>query len=268
MDINIFKQSDLQRVKHLQPEGWSDITTEFEFYINSDFCTPIKIELDDKIVGVGASIAFEKTAWLAHIIVDSNYRNRGIGYEIVNELIYRLKRDFSTETFLLIATELGRPLYLKFGFRDVSNYLFMNREQPWKGQPISSKIAGFQEEFRSSVYDIVFQATGEQRAKLIDPFIKSSKVYIENGKVTGYYLPGLREGLIYTQTSEAGLELMRYKYSKVDKAVLPSENKVGVDFLKTNGFAEISTKGTKMIMGNELEWKPNMMYSRISGNFG
>jgi GNAT superfamily N-acetyltransferase len=261
-------QSDLQQIKHLQPEGWSDIVTEFEFYINSDFCTPIKLELDGIIVGVGASIAFEKTAWLAHIIVDTNYRNKGIGYDIVNELIYRLKRDFSTETFLLIATELGRPLYLKFGFKDVSNYLFMKREQPWKEQPISPKIADFQEEFRSSIYDIDLQASGEHRAKLIDPFIKNSKVYIEKGKVTGYYLPGLREGLIYAQTNEAGLELMKYKYSKIDKAVLPSENKAGVDFLKTNGFAEIPTKGTKMVMGKDLVWKPDMMFSRISGNFG
>lgn len=260
--------SDLEKLKGLQPDGWSDIATEFEFYIKSDFCTPIKFEIDGKIVGVGASIAFEKTAWLAHIIVDSNYRNKGIGYDIVNELIYRLKRDFSTETFLLIATELGRPLYLKFGFRDVSNYLFMKREQQWKEQPISPKIADFKEELRSSIYDIDLQATGEKRECLIDPYIEKSKVYIEKGKVTGYFLPDLREGLIYAQTSEAGIELMRYKYSKIDKAVLPSENKVGVDFLKTNGFAEIPTKGTKMVMGKDLVWRPNMMYSRISGNFG
>ena len=268
MGVTIFKQSDLQRINHLQPDGWSDITTEFEFYIKSDFCTPIKYEIDGKIVGVGASIAFERTAWLAHIIVDSNFRNKGIGYDIVNELICRLKIDFSTETFLLIATELGRPLYLKFGFNDASNYLFMKKEMPWKEQPVSPKIAEFIEDYRSSIYSIDLQASGEKRERLIDPFIKKSKVYIENGKVTGYYLPDLREGLIYAKTSEAGLELMKYKYSKIDKAVLPSENKVGVKFLKVNGFAEILTKGTKMLMGKDLVWKPDMMYSRISGNFG
>lgn len=268
MNIVSITHSDLGSLNLLQPEGWSDIATEFEFYIKSDFCTPIKYEMDGKVVGVGVSIAFERTAWLAHIIVDCNYRNKGIGYYIVNELIYRLKRDFSTETFLLIATELGRLLYLKFGFKDVSNYLFMRRDKPWQVQPISPKITEFNEDYRSSIYDIDFQTTGEQRSKLIDPFLKNSKVYIENGKVTGYFLPGLREGLIYAKTSEAGLELMKYKYSEIDKAVLPSENKVGVEFLKANGFAEISTKGTKMVMGKHLEWKPDMMYSRISGNFG
>jgi GNAT superfamily N-acetyltransferase len=268
MSFDSISHRDLKQLKAIQPDGWSDIATEFEFYINSDYCTPIKYEMDGKIVGVGASIAFERTAWLAHIIVDSNYRNKGIGFDIVNELIYLLKRDFSTETFLLIATELGRPLYLKFGFKDVSNYLFMKREQPWQVQPISPSITDFQEEFRSSIYSIDLEVTGERREWLIDPHIKNSKVYIEKGKVTGYYLPGLREGLIYAQTREAGLELMKFKYSTAYKAVLPSENKVGVEFLKANGFAEISTKGTKMLMGNDLEWNPSMMYSRISGNFG
>lgn len=268
MNVNIISQFELQGIKHLQPEGWSDIAIEFEFYINSNFCTPIKFELDGKIVGIGASIAFEKTAWLAHIIVDNNYRNKGIGYEIVHELINQLKRDFSTETFLLIATELGRPVYIKYGFIDVSNYLFMKREQPSKERPISPKITDFKEDFRSAIFDLDFQTTGEKRENLLNPFIGSSKVYIQNGEITGFYMPGLREGLIYAQTHEAGLELMRYKYSKIDKAVLPAENCIGVEFLKMNGFSEIPTKGTKMIMGKDVEWRPDMMYSRISGNFG
>ncbi len=61
---------------------------------------------------------------------------------------------------------------------------------------------------------------------------------------------------------------MNLKYSTSDKAVLPSENIAGIEFLKQNGFVENTTKGTRMIMGKELEWKPNNVYSRISGNFG
>ncbi|MBU1014739.1 MAG: GNAT family N-acetyltransferase [Bacteroidetes bacterium] len=268
MNLEAISQYDLERIRHLQPDGWTDIVKEFEFYIQSVLCNPIKIELDGKIAGIGASIAFEKSAWLAHIIVDSNYRNKGIGFEIVNELIEQLKLNKSIETIMLIATEIGRPVYLKFGFKDVSNYLFMKREIPNRAIPIPSKIVEFSENYRSEIYKLDYLVSGEKREKLLDPFISTSKLYINNNKLEGFYMPALKEGLIYAETEVAGLELMNLKYATIDKAVLPSENKIGIEFLRQNGFVELPTKGTRMILGKDLSWKPKMMYSRIAGNFG
>ena len=54
----------------------------------------------------------------------------------------------------------------------------------------------------------------------------------------------------------------------MDKAVIPAENKAGIEFLKQNGFVESQTKGTRMILGNEVPWFPKKIYSRIGGNFG
>src|SRR5665648_764683 len=78
---------DLDEIRNLQPQDWSDIIPEFEFYIQSSFCSPIKTKIDDKIVGIGASIIFKNTSWIAHIIVDSEYRNKGIGAQIVIEIL-------------------------------------------------------------------------------------------------------------------------------------------------------------------------------------
>ncbi|MCK5463227.1 MAG: hypothetical protein KAI95_09430 [Bacteroidales bacterium] len=61
---------------------------------------------------------------------------------------------------------------------------------------------------------------------------------------------------------------MKIKYSKVDKAVLPGENHPGTNFLRQNGFTLSDTKGTRMILGQEIDWKPEHIYSRIGGNFG
>jgi hypothetical protein len=43
---------DLDEIRNLQPEGWSDIVPEFESYINQSFCHPVKTRLDNKIVGL------------------------------------------------------------------------------------------------------------------------------------------------------------------------------------------------------------------------
>ncbi len=84
----------------------------------------------------------------------------------------------------------------------------------------------------------------------------------------GYLIPGLREGLIVAENEEAGFALMNAKYATVDKAVLPADNKAGVDFLLKRGFADTGKKGTRMIRGKDIPWKPEMIYSRIGGNVG
>ena len=81
-------------------------------------------------------------------------------------------------------------------------------------------------------------------------------------------MPDLGEGLINAETDSAGLELMKVKYSQIDKSVLPSDNVVGIEYLKKNGFVETDTKGTRMILGNDIDWKPEKIFSRIGGNYG
>ena len=82
----------MSEIKNLQPEGWSDIIPDFEYYIKSPFCNPIKTKINNKFIGIGTSIIFDKTSWLAQIIVDSNFRRRGIGQQIVQELLKNLDK--------------------------------------------------------------------------------------------------------------------------------------------------------------------------------
>ena len=81
-------------------------------------------------------IIFQKSSWLAHIIVDPDYRSRGIGYRIVEQLLLQVSKH-SPETCLLAATDIGKPVYLKAGFRDVGEYTFFEREKPWSDKPVS-----------------------------------------------------------------------------------------------------------------------------------
>jgi hypothetical protein len=84
----------------------------------------------------------------------------------------------------------------------------------------------------------------------------------------GYLIPGLREGLIIAENEEAGFALMNIKFARADKAALPADNRAGIDFLLKRGFADSGKKGTRMIRGEDISWKPGMIYSRIGGNVG
>ena len=267
MQFEKLTYNDLGEIKHLQPEGWSDIVSEFKSYINHDFCHPAKTKLDNKIVGIGTSIIFGKTGWLAHIIVDKEYRNKGIGYQIVVTLLEDI-RNQGIKTYLLVATELGMPVYKKTGFKNVAEYLYLKREKPWIEFPVSANVVPYQNKYYHMIIGLDIKISGEDRERLIKEYLDNSMIYIKNKEVKGYFLPDLGEGLICANTDYAGLELMKIKYSRIDKAVLPYDNTTGIEFLKQNGFIETDTKGTRMILGNSIDWKPEMIFSRIGGNYG
>ena len=83
---------DREDVKHLQPEGWPDITASIEYYFKSKICFPFKAILNDKVVGIGTAIIHGRTGWLAHIIVDKECRNAGVGTKITQHLIDFVKK--------------------------------------------------------------------------------------------------------------------------------------------------------------------------------
>jgi len=259
--------ADLDEIKNLQPEGWPDIVPEFELYIKNSFCHAIKIEADDRLVGIGASVSFPKTSWLAHIIVDRDYRKKGIGFQIVEELLKSLNNR-SIKTCLLLATDLGLTIYKKAGFRSVTEYVYLKREKSWKKYPLSDKLIPYRDKYYPMLMRLDRTVSGEDREILLKNYLGNSIIYLNNKKVMGYYMPGIGEGTIIAESEEAGLELMKLKLSKIDKCVLPSDNVVGIDFIKQNGFTESDTKGTRMILGTDIKWKPENIYSRIGGNYG
>ena len=267
MKFNSITYDDLAEIGKLQPEGWTDIVPAFEYYIRKEFCFPIKAMFDNKIVGVGSLIVFGNTAWLAHIIVDQEYRNKGIGFQITEKLV-KEGQNKSVKTCLLISTELGLPVYKKLGFRIVAEYQFFKRDNPWKGFQLSPNIFPYVNNLESRIYEIDEKISGENRRPLLADYLENTLVYLKNNSVTGFYMPDLGEGIILANAKEAGIELMKIKYSKVNKAVLPLENYIGTEFLIQNGFALSDTKGTRMILGNEIDWKPEQIFSRSGGNYG
>ena len=267
MDISPFTPQDLPNLPAIQPEGWPDIVPEFENYILRDYCYPLKITVNNNLVAVGTAIVFGKTGWLAHVIVGPEYRSKGLGHQMVSRLVQLLK-ECSVETILLIATHYGYPLYVKSGFRAVSEYVYFKRNSPWKARPVDKRIESFREGRRSQILALDRKVSGEDRGALISGFINKSVVFLANGEVKGFYLPGLGEGPVVAGPNEAGLELLKVKHATIDKAALPADNKIAIKFLEQNGFERTSFKGTRMVLGREIEWVPEKVFSRIGGNFG
>ncbi len=261
---------DIDKLSALQPEGWPDITRAFQIYCSHHFCHPYKITLNGTIAGIGNTIIFERTAWLAHIIVHKEFRNRGLGAEIVHNLLEE-NRKSGVETSLLIATDLGAPVYIKAGFRKVSEYRYFKKEPAALNLSANNtNIKPFQSNYYNDVLSLDFYISGENRELLMRELLDQSFVFMQNGSIEGFYIPGFGEGPVFAKTKDAGRALLQFKlaYSEVDKITVPSENRDAIEFLLDCGLSEINTAGTRMVFGKGISWKPDMVYCRMGGNFG
>lgn len=263
--IEAVKTIDIPSLSHLQPEGWVDIVPVFEYYTNSPFCFPVKATIDNKIVGVGVTIIHNDVAWLAHIIVDSDYRRQGIGLHITQTII-KIAVENNCSTIYLIATELGELVYRKVGFTTETEYLFHTNvtKKDWM---ISDSIRRYKDKYKEQIRALDKAVSGEDRMMHLEEHLENCLIYCDNDNVEGYYMPTLGEGLIIAGTETAGIELLKLHLKDNDRVVIPQENHTARKFLKEIGVGEIKAI-KRMRLGKERDVQFSNFYNRIGGNVG
>lgn len=268
MQFEKIKAEDIAQIKNLPPDEWGDITPQIELYLKFNFCHSIKVMENDEIIGIGTAILYKNTGWIAHLIVDEKFRNRGIGTQILNYLCeYCMKNG--RKTLLLFATESGYPLYKKYGFVIQNEYIQYTKQYNTiqKNYFPSENIRKIGINDHERIFELDKLAIGENRQILLSQFINDGFVYEQNGKVTGFYLQNLGEGLIIADDEEAGMELIKLRITDKKSATVPIGNIAGNKFYKENNFIEF-IRIKRMMYGNRIECKDENIYNRIGGNFG
>jgi len=65
-----------------------------------------------------------KVAYIMNMFTFPSYRNRGIGTELLNRIVEEAKQ-LGYKKITLNASEMGKPLYEKYGFKDVHNAMVL-----------------------------------------------------------------------------------------------------------------------------------------------
>lgn len=266
MQIAQITQKDLAQINELRPDGWPDLIPHYQFYIESSFSNPIKISIDGQIAGIGASIQHKSTAWLGHIIVHKDYRNRGIGTKITKVLCEMLHPE-RFHSVSLIATELGEPVYRKLGFEKETEYHFFKNEGMHDYNSETENIHDFDVDYAGEILSMDKLITGEDRILLLQNHLPAAKVFLSRNKVIGFYLPTLHEGLIISTDKLAGIELLKLRLKHKAVSILPKENTGAIEFLSTHQFKYFQ-KGSRMSLGRRTGLKAEMLFNRIGGNLG
>jgi len=203
-----------------------------------------------------------------NIIVAEEHYRKGFG-RALTEYVMNFLDDQGVKTQILIATEMGAKLYPKLGFRQTAAYSFYKSAQINNSQE-NKNIRALTDADYPALFELDKNISAEERKPVLEKFgLNGWGIFEKNsGILKGYYLREIGEGTILASDNESGLELLKFKHSqKKCKTVLPRENLAGNEFLVNNGFKKYS-ECARMILGEDHNWKPEKVFSRIGGFYG
>jgi GNAT superfamily N-acetyltransferase len=265
MKIEPLVPQDLRSIPPLQPPGWQDITPWISLYTQSPFCFPVKLNINDDIAAIGCGIVHKDIAWIAHIVVHPDHRNKGFGTLITKNIVDTMLNK-GCKTLNLIATDLGEPVYKKMGFKAECEYCFFKEIEPVTDSA-DQNIIRYETRLGNEVSAIDRMASAEDRTFQWQSHLKDGYFYLEGNKLTGFYLPTFGDGCIMASTPQAGQSLMKLRLREKDNVCFPMENKVALKSMYDLGYKE-NRVAKRMRLGPAIAWRPEMMYNRIAGNLG
>jgi GNAT superfamily N-acetyltransferase len=194
--------SDMDSLMKLKDaEGWNQLEKDWALLISYRESINLVAVLDDHIVGTITAINYDNTvAWIGMMLVDRDYRGRGISKLLLLDAIDKLNKCRSIK---LDATPAGRPVYLKLGFIDEYTLYRMTNpsvskislnDDPYKTEQIKSadipEVCAFDKK--------VFGAGRTELIKhLYESYPELAWLIKENNSIAGFCLG--RRGQNYTQ---------------------------------------------------------------------
>ena len=121
MRLRIMTMADIpagMRLKEIA--GWNQTAADWKRFLEASPGGCFAAEEDGRVCGTATTISFEnRFAWVGMVLVDPEYRNRGIGTRLLERAIEYLD-ELKIPAIKLDATPQGKPLYEKLKF--VSEY--------------------------------------------------------------------------------------------------------------------------------------------------
>lgn len=211
------------------------------------------------LVGAVGCVSFGATGWIGALGVAPRARRRGLGTELTEFAVARL-RDRGARTVLLFATEMGRPVYARLGFQPEGN------ATAWRGAAGATRtsltVRRLSEVDRECVARLDLEATGERRGALLDELLPLSGLAVErDGELLGWaarspYGAGVS---ICAYEPAAGRALMAAAAAAPTTLVVPDANADASETLRRWGFQSASA-GERMRLGDPVAWRPDRQF--------
>jgi len=229
---------------------------------------------EGRVVATSVATRYGHTGWIGHVFVRRELRGHGLGSRMTSIALDVLQRA-GCDTILLAATDLGRPIYERLGFRVESSY----HELRGTALPRTVELAPCRPLLRSdyaALRALDRQVTGDDRGPLLARFgefawgvaaqrgLAGAAVPLPWGGAWAALLPGAGEAetaalvRVIRTAGSLGPEVFVYP---------PDENRLALDMLRDNGFEELRTV-PRMVLGKRSDWQPAALWNPMSLGLG
>lgn len=264
-------------------QGWRDRQRFYEFVMRTATCQPLAGVVDGRVVATGLATANGPVGWLGAIVVATEFRGRGIGRAVTEELCRRL-RAAGCATLSLEATDAGRPMYERMGFRLVTHYHQIQADHLPDSPipPEDANVRRLEPADLPAVFELDRLATAEDRSVPLRGLAEigaESKgdargwVLEREGAVCGFLLPAERAyGAIVAPRFEDGLFLLDLHRHVVPagahvRAGIPDEHAAAWRELKARGWQE-TWQPPRLLLGPDVPWRPEWIWGQINSAMG
>jgi len=265
--------------------GFGDRREFFRMAIELPDCRPILAVSEGRPIGTGLGAIHGDVGWIGVIFVAPELRGRGIG-RALTVAVCDILQGAGCRSLVLVATDLGRPVYDRLGFREQTRY-HMHPADPLDSTPVPPPGANLRP-IRTTDIDAIAvldrHVSGEDRRPLIERFAASGWLLEDEpdaGMAARAGEPSLRGYLLPTHRGNAALiaprpedamcllDLHRHLVPQGGTAWagLLTENEAGRRLLAERGRTEWRTF-PRMVRGSEPEWRPAAIWGQFNHAMG
>jgi GNAT superfamily N-acetyltransferase len=229
---------------------------------------------EGRVVATSVATRYAHTGWIGHVFVRPDLRGHGLGTRMTSVALDVLQRA-GCDTILLAATDLGRPIYERLGFKVESSY----HELRGMALPKTVELAPYRPLLpsdRTALRALDRQVSGDDRGPILARFEDFAWGVSMNGSLAGaaVALPwggawaALLPGAGGAETA-ALVNLIRTVGSVGQEVIVypPDENRLALDLLGDSGFEELRTV-PRMVLGKRSEWLPAAVWNPMSLGLG
>lgn len=270
MKIELLTSDDIKTAMRLvEIAGWNQTYTDWQRIISYEPTGCFKAVLDDRLVGTVTTTSYEsKIGWIGMMLVDPDYRRRGIGSVLMQSAIDYLK-SINTDCIWLDATPMGQTVYERLGFQSLYSFHRWHLSCACFNKQIKSKFDRFTQINLHSYHQVLDRRLfGYDRFDYIERLRKDSTLIasqkgfgmIRQGRIANYLGPLVAENI------DVAIDIASILLEVSETEVFldyPGNSALFINWLLANKFSPVRTL-TRMWLGNQTEKEMFQMQYAIS----